>query len=391
MSGAARTAAQAPGEDIVEQGRFRFGPLRFTPSIALTNLGVDNNVFNDDTNPKQDTTAAIGPQADLWMHIGHSQFTGKVSGQYLYFGTYQNQRAFNTVDDGRWQWRMTRITPFLAGSYSNTKERPGYEIDSRARLRSDSFTVGTAVELSAKTSVVVSGTRTRFAFDEGELFLGADLASALNRTSDSGQLQLRYKLTTLTTFVVDGEAIQDRFTFNPLRDSTSVKVLPGFELKPSALISGKVFVGYRQFTARDGALSDFSGVIAAVDAKYVMSSTRFAVKASRDLAYSFEPTQPYYALTDLGLTVTQRVTRSWELVGRGGLQRLAYQQLRALESAGPRTDTIRQYGGGVGYRVGETIRLGFDAMYYERLSTEGLLRGFDGLRFGASVSYGLPQ
>src|SRR4029079_19016787 len=105
---------------------------------------------------------------------------------------------------------------------------------------------------------------------------------------------------------------------------------------------------YRQFTARDGALSDFSGVIAAVDAKYVMSSTRFAVEASRALGYYFEPTQPYYALTDLGLTVTQRVTRSWELVGRGGLQRLAYPQLRGLQSAGPRPPTIPHYRGGRG-------------------------------------------
>ena len=392
MGGVAQNRAAAQDlPDTAEAGRFRLGPLRFTPSISLTSLGIDDNVFNESLDPKQDTTAAVGPAVNLWMKLGRSRMTGKVSGQYLYFSKYDNQRAWNTTDEGRWEVPLSRLTPFIMGVYANTKERPGYEIDSRAHLRSQAVGLGTEMRLSARTSAVLTTTRSDFAFDEGETFLGADLATTLNRRSNVEALQLRFKLTSLTTFVAGAEAIQDRFTFSPVRNADSIKVLPGFEFKPSALISGKVFVGFRRFNARDETLPDYAGPIAAVDAAYTHSATRLSVKVNRDLAYSYELTQPYYALTDLGLVITQRVTDAWEVVGRGGLQSLEYQQFQSIRTASLRTDTIRQYGAGVGYRLGQTLRLGFDAVRYRRQSSEFALREYEGLRFGASISYGLPQ
>jgi len=380
-----------PAENT-EQGRFRLGPLRFTPSIALSDLGADSNVFNEQQNPKQDSTAAIGPAVNLWMNLGPARMTGKASGQYLYFSEYESQRAWNTTDDARLELPLARLKPFIGGSYSNTKQRPGFEIDSRAHLRTQSVYLGTTVVLSGKTSLVLTGTRSRLAFDDGETFLGADLASALNRRTDSEELKLRFKLTSLTTLVAGVEAVQDRFALDALRDANSVKVLPGFELRPSALISGTIFVGFRQFDGLSPALPDYQGPIAAVDAKYIAGSTRFGVKVNRDLAYSYEPTQPYYALTDLGLIVTQRISAAWDLIGRTGWQSLAYQQLQSSALASSeRTDTIREYGGGVAYRLGQAMRLGFDAIYYQRESSQVALRAFEGLRFGASVSYGLPQ
>jgi hypothetical protein len=391
MVGAVAVRASAQETAPPEEGRFRLGPLRFTPSIALSNLGIDDNVFNEDLDPKQDTTAAVGPAVKLWMHVGRSRMSGQVSGQYLYFHRYQNQRTWNTTDDVKWEFPLGRVTPFIGGSYANTKERAGFEIDSRAHQRIDALRLGTSVRLSGVTSVVLTGTRSTTAYDEGETFLGVDLASALNRTSQSEELQLRVQLTPLTTLVLGAEALQDRFRFDAIRNANSIRVLPGFELRPSALISGKVFVGYRRFEALNAAVPDYSGPVASVDATCVARATRLGVRVSRDLNYSFEPTEPYYALTDLGLTVTERVTRTWDLVARGGRQMLDYKQLTSVKTGNARTDIIRQYGGGLGYRVGHTLRLGFDAIYFHRHSSQLAQRDFKGLRYGASVSYGLPQ
>src|SRR6187397_2990320 len=87
--------------DPAEAARFHFGALRFTPSMAVSNLGVDNNVFNEADNPKQDTTAAVGPAVSLWLRMGKSRLSGRLSGQYLYFNTYDSQRAWNTDHSGR--------------------------------------------------------------------------------------------------------------------------------------------------------------------------------------------------------------------------------------------------------------------------------------------------
>jgi hypothetical protein len=387
---AARVALAQESSDPAEAARFHFGPLRFTPSVALTNVGLDSNVFNE-IDPKSDTTTAVGPAVNLWMKIGPSRFSGKASGQYLYFKEYENQRSWNSTGEGRWEVPLARLTPFVSASYANTRERPGFEIDSRARRRDDSIGVGTELRLTSKTALTLDATRAHYIFDPNETFLGSTLAIALNHTSDAADLKLRYRLTPLTTFVIEGEAIADRFAFTTIRNADSVKMMSGFQLKPLALISGSAFVGYRRFNALDTDVPDYTGLVASVDAAYTVSATRLAVKVNRDLIYSFEPTEPYYGLTAVDLTITERVTRAWEIVVRGGWQSLDYQQLASMADLGGRVDKGRVYGAGVGYRVGEILRIGVDANYYARVSDTLTLHNYEGFRVGASFSYGLPQ
>src|SRR4029078_1040450 len=97
---------------------------------------------------------------------------------------------------------LSRIKPFALGSYVNTRQRPGFEIDSRARATTNVATVGTALRISGKTTFVLSGGRTTVAFDQADTFLGTALAEALNHHSDIEALPFRYLLTPLTTLVV---------------------------------------------------------------------------------------------------------------------------------------------------------------------------------------------
>jgi hypothetical protein len=382
--------AQEP-EDPYETARFRFGPIRFTPALEITSLGHDSNVFNEADNPKADTTAAFGPLVQIWMRPGGTRFTARTGGQYLYFREFANERAWNTHNEAKWEVPMARLSPFVEGRYVNTQERQGYEIDSRARRRDDAVAFGSGLRLSGKTEFVVSFRRSHVKYDEQETFLGAALAETLNRREDQTRVQFRYALTPLTTFVVDTDLLQDRFELTPLRDTDSVRVLPGFELKPLALISGRVFVGYRQFSPLSPAIPEYQGLAAAVNATYVRGSTKFDVKVDRDVFYSYELQRPYYALFDAGLTVTQRVTRSWELVGRGSRQLLSYRQLASLGDVDGGVDRGYVYGGGIGYLAGETLRLGVDANYSTRHTEVAGRQDYEGLRVFGSIRYGIRQ
>lgn len=385
---AAPCFAQDPApEDL---GRFHFGPLRFTPSISLSNFGVDDNVFNDPANPQQDTTGAVGPAVDFWMRAGRARISGKSADQYLYFRKFGEQRAWNTDNALRIEFPSARLTPFVSGSYVNTRERSGYEIDSRVRRADYGGAVGTELRLSGKTRLVVSGEQRQMAFDRNETFLGEALAAALDRTTTTERVNLGYALTPLTTWVLTNEVIQDRFRISSDHDANSVRVLSGFELTPFALISGRVVFGVRHFNVLNQNTPDYNGFVAETDAKYAMGATQFSIRYARDVAFSYEPTTPYYVLNDVGLTVTERVTHAWDLVGRVGRQSLAYTQTASSELSN-RTDHGTQWGGGIGYRVGETLRLGLDANYYRRQAPAVVGRDYEGLRVGGSVSYGLPQ
>lgn len=373
-----------------DNARFRWGFLRFTPGIAVTDIGVDNNVYNTVDNPMSDSTAAIGPAVNAWMRLGALRVAEKSSGRYLYFKEAASQRSWNTDNELRLELPLARFKPFAIGRYINASQRDGYEIDTRARSSTNAVTLGIDLRFSGKTTVVLSGTRNTLAYNPGETFLGSDLADSLNRHAGTETAQIRYALTPLTTFVLTGDAVQDRFDHERFRDADSFSVRPGFEFKPFALISGTASVGFRHFNVLSDAIEDYQGVVASVDAKYILTTTtQLAAKFSRDLAFSYDDGLPYYTLSDVKLTMTRRLTNSWDVVADAGHQSLAYRGLTAEPSA-PHTDAGVLVGFGIGYFVGETLRIGVDVNSYSRRSALSI-RNYDGVRAGASVTYGLQR
>jgi hypothetical protein len=88
--------------DPEQTGRYRLGFIRFTPSMNLTNLGVDTNVFNEVEDPKEDFTAVFGPKAEFWSRLGpRAHIYGSVGLDYQYFHEYESQRSFGTSNVAR--------------------------------------------------------------------------------------------------------------------------------------------------------------------------------------------------------------------------------------------------------------------------------------------------
>ena len=385
--------AQDQAEDATA-APIHLGPLGIAPTIAVTNVGLESNVFNEAVDPKQDMTATIGPSVRLSMDAGPARLSGVSSAQYVYFNRYSNQRTLGASQQLRLDVPLVHLTPFIAGLIASQKQRPSIDVDTRVRQKTTSVSLGVNVRFSTRTNVILSGTRTRTAFGDSETYLGTSLATALNQATNAEQLQLRYALTPLTTLVVTADALQDRFPRDPLRQSNSIRIMPGFELKPSALISGTVFVGFRRFTPLDPAVPRYRGAVALVAAGYTVRATQFSVQVARDLQYSFLATQPYGISNSLGLTITQRVSHAWDVVAKGAQQRLTYQQLLTASSdrsGGPPRDTVGQLGAGIGYHVGNGMRLGVDVNYFRRRSTSQTVSDYKGLQIGASVTYGLSQ
>ena len=102
------------------------------------------------------------------------------------------------------------------------------------------------MRLTPKFSVEVAGRIDETRFDADEEFDGVRLQRTLNHKTTGYSVAARHRVTPLTTVVVRYERIDDEFRLSPLRDSHSVRVMPGVEFKPRALIKGSAYVGYRR-------------------------------------------------------------------------------------------------------------------------------------------------
>jgi hypothetical protein len=383
-------ASPARGQDLPapeETARFRFGPIRFTPVLTISNLGLDSNVFNEPDDPKSDNTAVFGPLADYWVKLGRARLIGQTRMDYFYFKEYDTQRSFGTTNRLRLEVPLAHLVPFVAGEYTNTRQRPGYEIDARARRTLLGGRAGMDVLLGGRTRVRAVAGKDQNRFSAGDTFLGVSLRERLDRDATMFGLTVRRDVTPLTTWMVEGEQQQDRFVLSPQRDADALRVVTGFEFKPFALISGKGVVGYRRFRTLSAVVPDYAGPVASADLGYVLRATRVTARVERDVTYSFEALEPYYLLTDLGFTLTQRLTTTWDVVGRVARQVLDYKAV-GVQTAPDRTDRVRQLGGGVGYHLGEIIRFGVDTEYVSRRSPL-TNRSYDAWRSGVSITYGV--
>lgn len=370
--------------------KVHFGRIALTPTAGLTNIGFDNNVFNEPTasQPKSDFTSTIQGKTDLWLHLKRSLFAASVTEDFVYYNKYASQRSINGLYKVGLTVPLNRITFKTNVAYTKAKDRPGFEIDARLPRSEANYDAAVEFRVSAKSFGGVRITQQAVSFDEGDIFAGTNIRDELTRDVRSQALTLRYRLTPLTTLTFEAGTQHDHFRFNSLRDSDSTKVIVGALFDQFALLKGSARFGYRSFTPAVAGLPDFKGVTAAIDLTYVArGATKVMFAGARDINYSFEINQPYYVQTGATISLMQQVSRSIDVLGRIGHQRLAYRD-RLVETIRPisRTDTVHTYQVGAGYRLGRTLRLGFNLDKQDRRSPL-VDRTFGSLRFGAAVTY----
>jgi hypothetical protein len=386
---AAASAQTVPeGVPVPETARFHLGRIRLNPTIALTNAGVDDNVFNvaDVDHPRSDFTMTLTPKSDVWLPLGRTWVKGSIKEDFVYYNEFASERSINSGYRGDIFAPMNRITLNVGGDYLNTRDRPGFEIDARSRHTDSGYHGSAEVRAFGKTFVSTSASRARTAFEPDAAFLGHNLRLELNRTTTAGDISVRHQLTPVTsvTLMVAREA--DRFEYSTVRDSDSTRIAAGVNF--NARIGGSARLGFRNFQPLSADVPAYQGATAQVDLSITpFGATRIGVQAGRDLQYSFEGTRPYYIETGGGFSVTQGLKGPFDAVGRIGTYRLSYRGRIGAVGQPDRTDSVHSFGGGLGYRVGRDMRIGFNVDKQER--TSDLARhSYGGVRYGTSVTYG---
>ncbi len=386
LSAPARAQDPLP-PDPVRAGTMNIGPVALTPKLELRDVGLDSNVFNDAEGAREDFTATIRPSLDAAMRVGIARVVYRSWMDLVYFHKYTDERSVNRFGEVRAELRFTRFVPYVSIGGLDTRERPNTEIDLRADRTTQTRTAGAALAVLPSTAIVAGFQRHTVTFDPQQPFRGVDLGEQLNSQRDSLEGGLRFALTPLTTLLLTGAVEDATFPLSPDRDSESWRASLRFEFDPTALISGTASVGYRDFSPANPVMEGYRGVVAQVTARYAPGSqTLISVQYMHDLEYSVEEEQPYYVINGVGVTLTQRIAGPFDVQVTGRRDRLNYRRLLdATAEAG--ADTTSTAAGGIGYRIGQSSRLGVTLEFTKR-EAQRADRSYDRRRILASMAHG---
>ncbi len=106
-------------------------------------------------------------------------------------------------------------------------QRVNQEIDARARRTDSGVQAGIEYLLTPKVSVTFAGRNDNIDYADDQFFRDVDLRTSLAENQRTATTSVRYKATPLTTFVLRGDAQQDRFVYSPFKDSDSYRLMPG--------------------------------------------------------------------------------------------------------------------------------------------------------------------
>jgi hypothetical protein len=116
-------------------------------------------------------------------------------------------------------------------------------------------------------------------------------------------------------------------------------------------------------------------------------TTRLKFGTQRGVEYSYDSTDPYYIQTAFNVEFAQQIFGPFDFVARVGRARLDYRsQTDAVLAVPNQLDEVNSFGGGIGYHIGRSLRLGFNADMIRRVSADPA-REYERPTYGASVTY----
>jgi hypothetical protein len=398
---------ERPGEAEASDrlGLLHVGPFWVTPSLRIGRVMLDTNVFYDGTSRTTDITGSVGPGLDIVLPIKSTvRLYGSGYLDYIHYVETEELRRWTGGAAGGLEYDGPRLLVGAEHAYREQFQRPNEEVDERVsrvgretRIRLQLKSLD-RYRFSVRTDL---GTR-RIEFRQREGYRGADLGANLNRDVHFARLELGYRLTPKTSFVLGGEHEMNRFLVDVSRDADSNPVYAGFEIDSQTRLGGRAVGGVRLFRPVDptAGRKQVSAPYADVRLQYALSpKTRLELSHHQDLQYS--------AFQVSGDSPTRRHAAYELRLIKGLFGRLdlwVWGRLTQFETDGEitvvntdgstetrvRSDRYREAGANLGYRFRENLRVGISAGYTRRASNFSDL-GFDGLLIGATVTYTPPS
>jgi hypothetical protein len=359
-----------------QSGVFRLGRIRFAPGITVREIGWDSNVFDEppEQSPKEDYVAAVNPDVSAFALTRFVRLSAYAGSELTYYQTYSSERSTGYATRGRFDFLLSRVRPFLGLGRTKTRTRPNGEIDVRADRVEEELSGGLAFDLGPHSVLYGSYIFSRNEFVSA-LQSGIDLGEALTRHREEYQAGIRTDLTPLLSMQVYASFQDDKFKFEPLRNTESTNALATFRMGVDAIVTGTVTVGYRDMIPVDPLTKHFRGFVGSAAITYpVMEVGRLTAALSRGTEYSFDAAEAYYLENSATIAYTHRLWGAVDVQARGS--RSLFNYSARLDNP-PRTDTMDTAAGSVGYNLRNRTRIAVNYEYARRRSPEFASRNYD--------------
>jgi hypothetical protein len=386
------SSAQAQIEAPRESAQIEFGTVSLYPSLRLVDAGIDENVFNDGSDPKRDVTFTLSSQALAVWRVGLNELMFSTGSDYLWFKDYESERASNYNYALRFNLSASRFKPYVGAQHARTSTRPTPEIDTRARRSTRVGIVGSSFDLTERTGISASAQWDETTFDDGQQFRGVDLAEGMSHVAHTYSGGFRYAVTPFTTLSINGAYRRQIFPQSHLRDSTSYRITPRVDFAPEAVIRGSFTAGYEVFVPDDPEFTKNQGVVLEGTLNWAIASmTMFDLTVGRNINYSYLDDDPYYLQTGARLTVTQRLIGPVGLQGTAARQHLSYRWrpgVTPMPGFEHRNDQLDIFGAGVVVNIKQGLSVHVGAERAKRVSSEDPMQNFTRTRLLSSVTVG---
>lgn len=362
--------APDPKAEPWRDARLKLGPVFFNPTFQIRDLGIDDNVFNEPDNPRQDLTGTLAMESLAGIQVRALLITVRQSNSYIWFRQYRSERSVDGGLAAVAELRLDKIRPWFTIDRAKTHARGGYEIDSRAGRETPSYAYGTDIRFGWRLGAAVSYRTKKLKYAEEEFFDGVELRNVLDNKTDEIRSYARYELTPFTNLIGGVEYSRERFVTNTLRDSDNVHYYGGVESSSDAPLALNLTVGWKEQRHKDSKVPDFKGLIVKANAGFVLGDIlRVDLEGNRDTGLSYEEIYPYFIEHGGGVATHLRFSEHFDLKfdGRGSWLNYA-----ATVTGGekPRTDRSLVGGAEFGYFFGglSGTRVGIRYEYAERVS-----------------------
>jgi hypothetical protein len=375
-------------QQAMDAAKWKLGPFKINPVLILSDIGYDTNIYYGySSKPIKDYTLTAGPVLTVYLPLKKKViFEIDESPQYVHYLRTKSERTWNNYFDAKVYFALNRLFITVGKGLSDARQRWSTEIDIRPRRKQDSWEGSILLQATKKTSFFVQGTRTTYDFEN--LAFGAfNIRDRLNRREERLSFRTYYQFTYRTRFFADAEYGNYHFlnSVSSFKNSRSFGLYGGFEFSPSAVVRGRINLGYKVLEPLNKTITRYAGLSG--DSEVSVRIVRFlTVRGSyaRDIQFSVWYDNPYFLESRAGggasLYIFKKVRFDYDYWdGRN--------RYPEVQSVSPGTDAKRRddyviHSVGLYFRLKKNIGIGLVASRWNRKSNlvlENANRDFIGM------------